>query len=90
MNKNVKILSALIVGLMGLSYTTINNHNVKNNDRLVVRNVLRANATDNSGAIVNELDEASAEGNLVSDVKAQISTPVDGKVSIRFVAGIDT
>lgn len=90
MNKNVKILSALIVGLMGLSYTTINNHNVKNNDRLVVRNVLRANATDNSGAIVNELDEAPAEGNLVSDVKAQISTPVDGKVSIRFVAGIDT
>lgn len=90
MKKSYNILSAFIVSLMGVGLMSVNNTNIKSDNHLIVRDVLRANASDNSGAIVNEVNEAPAQGNKVSQVYAQTATPVEEKTSIRFVAGIDT
>lgn len=90
MKKSYNILSAFIISLMGVGLMSVNNANIKSDDHLIVRDVLRANASDNSGAIVNEVNEAPAQGNKVSAVKAQVSDVNDDKISIRFVAGIDT
>ena len=73
MKKSYNILSAFIISLMGVGLMSVNNANIKSDDHLIVRDVLRANASDNSGAIVNEVNEAPAQGNKVSAVKAQVS-----------------
>ena len=89
MKKSYNILSAFIISLMGVGLMSVNSAHIKSDNHLIVRDVLRANATNNSGTIVNELD-APAQGNKVSAVKAQVSDVKDDKISIRFVAGIDT
>ena len=90
MKKSYNIISALVICLMGVGLSASNNTNIKSDNKLIVRNVLRANESNNSGEIVKELNEAPVEGNKISEVYAQTTTPKEGKVNIRFVAGIDT
>lgn len=91
MKNNVKILSALLVSVMGLGLTTASKVSNKKEDNspLVLKDVLRAKAIDGSGTEVDAL-EAPVENNKVSNVLAQVNTPSEGKINIRFVAGIDT
>lgn len=91
MKNNVKFLSILLAALVGVSYSSTKEVNTVNEaeENLVVRHVLRQNATNNEGTIVNALEAPEANG-LVSDVLAQVNTPSNDKVSMRFVAGIDS
>ena len=91
--KKTKILSLLLVALFGASYSSANNVNVlseaTNDENLIVRHVLRQNAANEEGTIIN-VANAPLANNLVSDVLAQVNVPTSGKISMRFVAGIDT
>jgi len=91
MNKKVKILSILLTAIVGTGCSSTSTSSVVNEaaKHLVVRHVLRQNATDNTGAILN-VTEAPVANNVVSDVLAQVNTPENDKVNIRFVAGIDS
>ena len=90
MKTNVKFLSILLAALVGFSFSS-KEAKVANEaeENLVVRHVLRQNATNNEGTVVNTTDAPEANG-LVSDVLAQVNTPTNGAVSMRFVAGIDS
>ena len=91
--KNTKILSLLLVALFGASYSSANNVRVlneaTNDENLIVRHVLRQNAANEEGTIINATN-APLANNLVSDVLAQVNDPSNGRVSMRFVAGIDS
>ena len=90
MKTNVKFLSILLAALVGFSFSSKDAKEVNEaEENLVVRHVLRQNATNNEGAVVNTTDAPEANG-LVSDVLAQVNTPTNGAVSMRFVAGIDS
>ena len=56
MKNYIKILSVIIAGLVGVNYASIKNVNIDNNAGLVVRNVLRQSAADNSGNEINVAD----------------------------------
>ena len=90
MKTNVKFLSILLAALVGFSFSS-KEAKVANEaeENLVVRHVLRQNATNNEGTVVNTTNAPEANG-LVSDVLAQVNTPTNGAVSMRFVAGIDS
>lgn len=87
MNRIIKILrSSLLVVLMSLGLST--KVNAKNLN-LELRDILSADMTQNiSGRVIRRANEAST--NKISEAKAQVSSEIEGKRHIRFVAGLDS
>lgn len=90
MKKFINYLSGFfLASLLALGLATIGSY--KANDQLVVRDVLSQDVTkDVTGKKVRKENAAVETKGLVSEVKAQVSEPVEDKISIRFVAGIDS
>ncbi len=92
MKNNIKFLtSTLLMALICAGVVTNVNTRTKNNG-LQVRDVLDSDITkDVTGKVIRKLgSEDPTANNLISDVKAQVSTEINGKRSIRFVAALDS
>ena len=89
MDKKVKILSVLLTSIIGLGLSSTKVIDTKDNKVLIVKDILKANEIEGSGNTVTNTNEVT-KNNIVSKVLAQVNTPTDGKIDIRFVAGIDS
>ena len=87
-NKTI-FISILLAGLVGMNYSSAKEDFSKLDNDLLVRGVLRQNEAVDTGDLLTTYD-APVANNLVSNVLAQVNTPLNEKVSIRFVAGIDS
>lgn len=89
MKNKTLFISILLAGLVGMNYSSAKEDFSKLDNDLLVRGVLRQNEAVDTGDLLTTYD-APVANNLVSNVLAQVNTPLNGKISIRFVAGIDS
>ncbi len=88
----MKKISKLFSGLFLASFMALGLATIGSNDsnHLVVRDVLAEDVSkDVTGKVVRRANGGEANG-LISEVKAQVSQPKDDKISIRFIAGLDS